>query len=94
MEFSETTFRKRFRIQRYLVRQWILVCVSSRGAWFDGAATVVVPQLQFIVGRRFCCRGAVADSPGSLTTVVLQLQYIDTVVDVCCACPVLECSRG
>ena len=35
--FLGDPFRKRFRIQRYLVRQWIHVCVSSRGAWFDGA---------------------------------------------------------
>ena len=35
--FLEDPFRKRFRIQRYLFRQWIHVCVSSRGAWFDGA---------------------------------------------------------
>ena len=36
-EFSGRPFRKRSRIHRHLVRQWLHVCVSSRGAWFDGA---------------------------------------------------------
>ena len=63
-EFSGRPFRKRSRIQRYLVRQWLHVCVSSRGAWFDGAVTAVVPQLHFIEGRRLPFRGAEAVSHG------------------------------
>ena len=33
------------------------------------------------------CRGAEASPMVPFTIEVLQLQYIDKVVDVCCACP-------
>ena len=57
------------------------------------------PTVQLVVsvlgqGRRHPCRGADADSLGLITIVILQLQYIDKVVDFCCAGPVLECRRG
>ena len=46
-EFSGRSLPETFRIQRYLVRQRILVCVSSRGAWFDGAANRGCPAVAF-----------------------------------------------
>ena len=46
-------------------------------------------------GRRHPCRGADADILGPFCIVILQVQYINKVVDVCCAGPaVLECRCG
>ena len=43
--------------------------------------------------RRHPCRGADADSLGQFSIVFLQLQYIDKVVDFCCAGPAVLESR-
>ena len=43
-------------------------------------------------GRSHPCRGADADSLGLITIEILQLQYIDQVVDVCCAGPASSCA--
>ena len=107
LEYKIRYFLVDSRIQRYLVRQWIHVCVSSRGLLDQGVdmpvvmldslvqtvqrpvtgpvlgqvvdvsvvvqrqvrgsmvrKTVVVPQLQFIDGRRHPCLYAEADSHG------------------------------
>ena len=46
-EFSGSSLPETFRIQRYVVQQWTLVCVSSRGAWFDGAVNCGCPAVAF-----------------------------------------------
>ena len=42
-------------------------------------------ELACLQGRQHPCRGAEADSLGPLSIVIPHLQYIDKVVDVCCA---------
>ena len=44
-EFFGRSLPETPRIQRHLVRQWIHVCVSSRGAWFDGAVNCGFPAV-------------------------------------------------
>ena len=74
---------------------------------FPGAALGPVIDMPVVVqrgaqivcpGRRHLCRGADADPFGpSVQKIIeiLQLQFIDKVVDVCCAGPaVFVCSRG
>ena len=59
--------------------------ISCRGAESDSHGLAV---------QQTIVRGADADSLGPVTTVFLQLQYIDKVVDVYCAGPAgLECTR-
>ena len=77
--FLGDPFQKRSRIQRYLVRQWTHVCVSSRGGWFDGAVTVVVPQLHYIEGRRLPYRAAETDPHG----FTCLFDHRDSAVAVC-----------
>ena len=68
------------------VRQWIHVYVTLQrlGRWFRLQKTAENPQLQFIDGRRFSCRGAQADSHGPAvqqTMVSPQLQFLYEVID-------------
>ena len=53
--------------------------------------TVVVPQLHFIDGRRHPFRCAEADPLWS-SIEILQLQYIDKVIDAFCAGPAGSCA--
>ena len=60
------------------------VWTRRSGTW-RSAKNSDFPQLQFIAGRRFPCRGAEADSRGldvQQTVEFLQLQFIDKVFDV------------
>ena len=80
-------FRNCLRIQHSLVRQWIHVGVS-----FFGGRCPCLKVVQFLRGclsedsaALHPCRGADTEFCGiPFTTEILQLQYIDKVIDVCC----------
>ena len=74
-------------VTRWLLSLFVQVQQILRSCLCEASRDPTVQLVVFVLGqgRRHPCRGAGAVSHGPFSTEILQLQYIDKVVDVCCA---------